>query len=128
MESLIRITQTDDKTGFYFYSCFPTEIIVKAAKDDFLRLGKLLIRLGRKKRGFTWCATVTASHGSFPLKVTGQKGPCLTFEYQIFNALFKTVSDCENFYNTASYEGVLQFGEEFSALESGKNATLYEFK
>ena len=61
-------------------------------------------------------------------KVTGQKGPCLTFEYQIFNALFKTVSDCENFYNTASYEGVLQFGEEFSALESGKNATLYEFK
>lgn len=126
MEKLVLFTRLDDGVKLYFHSCFPNEIKAEIKQKELLRLGKRLCRLGEKGHNFTWKATATAEWGSFVFKVKGQKAPSLSFEYQMYNTDFKTVSDCENYYDLISSEGLGQFGEELKTLENGKSAVLYK--
>ena len=120
------LTQCHNGVDVYFDCCFPNEIRIDVKGEELMRLAKLLCRLGKRKRSFTWKSKASGDMGDFVFKVTGNGSPSLTFECKMLNRYFDEVSDCENFYDRISLEGVLQFGEELSALADKKEATLYE--
>lgn len=126
MKKLVCFTLCNNEAEIYFDSCFPNEMRITVEQKELRRLAKLLCRLGERGRGFVWKSKVSGDMGGFVFKITGNKAPSLTFEYKMLNHPFNSVSDCENFYDRISFEGILQFGEELGALENKKEAALYE--
>ncbi len=116
--------------GFKFFldSYFPTEFTARIDDADIKLLGKRLCAFGKSKRPFCWKANAVSDWGSFDFEVKGEKEGKVCFRDSLWNGIFDSPSDCENYYDEISFEGMLQFGEEILNLDEGKSAVLCEFK
>jgi len=129
MKELVCVEQRNAQTEFYFNCVFPTTLRASLPTDALKRLGNLVASMAKgKKRRFKWKAKAKADWGCFDFTVEGKigKNSFISFDFEIYNNMFESVSQGFCVFDSYSKEGLLQFGSQLATLQETKKACLHE--